>query len=331
MEMAANSLGDADVWMLGSESREHAMTSEVIVKLSIILLISVTSVLANISLIITITSVPGPKEVINFYLLSLSVSDLIGGLLVAPVSVYPALAGRWPYGSFCCHLVGYLMVSLWVSQVLTLMWIGVDRYLAIVKPLRYDTIQTKVRSQCWMCVSWLSAALLCCPPLFGFSSTIYDSDAYICMTDWSDMVGYSSTVALMVLGPPVITTVYTYSYIFHMSARIRTSYTLQLDKEFVSAITENLANPNIVMSLILSILFWLSWLPFVVLRLHEFCSGYTMRLQHLHFALFWLGMLNSVWKVVVCYALCPLYRRVIYVVVRWFCCLRRRSATPTSV
>ena len=86
----------------------------------------------------------GPKEVIKYYLLSLAASDLLAGCVVAPLSVYPALVHDWVYGSHVCRLMGYVKVTLWASQAYTLMWIGVDRYLAIVKPLRYDTIQTKV-------------------------------------------------------------------------------------------------------------------------------------------------------------------------------------------
>lgn len=35
----------------------------------------------------------GPQEVINIYLLSLAFADLIAGLVIVPVSIYPALQG----------------------------------------------------------------------------------------------------------------------------------------------------------------------------------------------------------------------------------------------
>ena len=78
----------------------------------------------------------GPGDVINCYLLSLAVVDLLCGLLVVPLSVYPALVQRWVYGDLVCRLVGYLEVTLWAVTVYTFMWISVDRYLAIRKPLR---------------------------------------------------------------------------------------------------------------------------------------------------------------------------------------------------
>lgn len=87
----------------------------------------------------------GPSEVINHYLLSLATADLLCGLLIVPLSVYPALTGEWLYGNIACRLVGYLEVTLWSVSVYTFMWISVDRYLAVRKPLRYETVQTKTR------------------------------------------------------------------------------------------------------------------------------------------------------------------------------------------
>lgn len=87
----------------------------------------------------------GPTEIINHYLLSLAVADLLCGLLIVPLSVYPTLTGRWEYGDFACRFVGYLEVTLWSVTVYTFMWISVDRYLAVRKPLRYETVQTKTR------------------------------------------------------------------------------------------------------------------------------------------------------------------------------------------
>lgn len=81
-------------------------------------------------------SIAGPGEVINYYLLSLASADLLCGLLVVPLSVYPALMRRWVYGDIVCRLVGYLEVTLWAISVYTFMWISVDRYLAI----RFDLL-----------------------------------------------------------------------------------------------------------------------------------------------------------------------------------------------
>lgn len=52
----------------------------------------------------------GPQEVINTYLLSIASADLICGLLVVPLSVYPAMVQAWVYGEIICRIVGYIEV-----------------------------------------------------------------------------------------------------------------------------------------------------------------------------------------------------------------------------
>lgn len=112
---------------------------------SIIEEVKLSSLFISVSPLTPSLSFSGPTEVINYYLLSLAIADLLCGLLVVPFSVYPALTGEWMYGDIVCRFTGYLEVTLWAVSVYTFMWISVDRYLAVRKPLRYETVQTKTR------------------------------------------------------------------------------------------------------------------------------------------------------------------------------------------
>lgn len=47
---------------------------------------------------------------INIYILSIATADLICGLFVVPLSVYPAMVQRWIYGDIICMLAGYVEV-----------------------------------------------------------------------------------------------------------------------------------------------------------------------------------------------------------------------------
>lgn len=266
--------------------------------------------------------VTAPGDVINCYLLSLAVADLLCGLLVVPLSVYPALVQQWVYGDLVCRLVGYLEVTLWAVTVYTFMWISVDRYLAVRKPLRYETVQTKTRCQCWMAFTWISAAMMCCPPLLGFNQPLFDRDAFVCMLDWHDMAAYSATLAILVLGPSLITIVYTYSYIFSMMRRIKSGVPIH-DKEYATALSENLSNPSHLMSFVLILTFWLSWSPFIFVRMYEYWSEHRLTFPHLHFAVFWLGILNSVWKALVLITLSPQFRLMLRILCLSICCKQK--------
>ncbi|KAG7172242.1 Rhodopsin-like 6 [Homarus americanus] len=250
----------------------------------------------------------GPKDVIMYYLMSLGVSDLVAGVVVVPLSVYPALVQRWVYGDAVCGLAGYLETTVWFAQLCTFM---------------YETVQTKTRCQCWVVFTWITSMMLCCPPLLGFnSSSHWDAEAYVCWLDWGSMIAYAITLIPMVLGPTLITLFYTYGYIFNTMRRLKTCVVGQ-DKEFITALTSNLANPDHAMSFVLVLAFWLSWGPCVGVRTYEFLSGHHIDVRFLHFAVFWLGALNSCWKSIIYIAMSPKFRRGLKLFCLSLCCQRK--------
>lgn len=301
-----------------------SFTLEAVTQASIIFAMAVLIIITNVIIISAFVHARGRGEVMNCYIVSLSVADLLCGLLVVPLSVYPALVEQWVYGDLVCRLVGYVQVTLWAVTVYTFMWISVDRYLAVRKPLRYETVQTKTRCQCWMAFTWISAAMMCCPPLLGFNQPLFDHDALVCMLDWQDMAAYVTTLAILVLGPSVITIVYAYVYIFGMMRKLRQGAPIH-DKEYATALSENLSNPSHVMSFVLVFTFWLAWLPFIVLRLYEHWTGNRINIANLHFAVFWVGIFNSALKFVVLVLLSPQFRLMLRCLCLSLCCRSSKS------
>ncbi|XP_046998258.1 G-protein coupled receptor 52-like [Schistocerca americana] len=302
-----------------TELLQGPSTLDALAHAALIFTAGVAIIVTNVLIIATFLNLRGPTEVINIYLLSLAVADLLCGLLIVPLSVYPAVVQQWVYGDIVCRLVGYLEVTLWSVSVFTFMWISVDRYLAVRKPLRYETVQTKTRCRCWMVFTWVSAAMLCCPPLLGVNKPTFDKDAYICVLDWSNMAAYSVTVAILVLGPSLITIIYTYSYIFSTMRKLRSGVPIH-DKEYASALSENLANPSHIVSFVLVIVFWLSWAPYAGIKLYEHFTGNRIQIPYLHFGIVWLGILNSFWKSLILVALSPQFRLAARLLCVTVCC-----------
>lgn len=123
-----------------------------------------------------------------------------------------------------------------------------------------------------MVFTWISLAMICCPPLLGFQKPIFDREAFICMLDWGNMAAYSITLLILVLGPSVITIIYTYCYIFMMMRKLKSGVLIH-DKEYATALSENLSNPSHIISIILVIAFWLSWAPYAGLRIYAVLNG----------------------------------------------------------
>lgn len=302
-----------------SQLKIYGSTLDAFTQAALVLILGVAIIASNALIIATHLNFRGPTEVINQYLLSLATADLLCGLFIVPLSVYPALTGSWMYGDVLCRFVGYLEVTLWSVTVYTFMWISVDRYLAVRKPLRYETVQTKTRCQCWMAFTWISAAMLCCPPLLGYNTPLFDDEAYICMLDWGNMAAYSCTLAILVLGPSVISIVYNYGYIFVMMRKIKTGAPIH-DKEYATALAENLANPSHIMSFALVFTFWISWMPYACVRLYELFTGTDIDNPMLHFGVVWLGILNSFWKIIIMTIWSPQFRLALRIFCLTICC-----------
>ncbi|XP_055380664.1 G-protein coupled receptor 52 isoform X2 [Condylostylus longicornis] len=298
----------------------YGSTAESFTQAALISVIGVAIIFSNLLIIATYANFRGPTEVINYYLLSLATADLLCGILIVPFSIYPALkGGEWTYGDILCRFTGYLEVTLWSVSVYTFMWISVDRYLAVRKPLRYETVQTKTRCQCWMAFTWISAAMLCCPPLLGYSTPLFHKDSIVCMLDWGNMAAYSATLGILVLGPSVISIVHNYIYIFYMMHKLRSGAPIH-DKEYATALAENLSNPSHLMSFALVFAFWASWLPYICVRIYEGVTGYIIENSLINFAVIWLGVLNSFWKIVIMISMSPQFRMALRVFCLTICC-----------
>lgn len=311
---------DTSTMIIFSDANDDVvLTLRSLILAAFIFVMSVAIIIANVVLIATFVNFRGPSDVINCYLLSLAVADLLYGLLVFPLSVYPALVQRWVYGDIVCGLIGYVEVTLWVVTVYTFMWISVDRYLAVRKPLRYETIQTKIRCQCWMAFTWISSAMMCSPPLLGLSKPLFDSDAYICKLNWGNMAAYTITLSILILGPSLITIIYTYSYIFNMIRKLKSDAPIH-DKEYVTALSENLANPSHIMSFVLIASFWISWAPFVGVNVYECMTGVKLQIPLIHFLIIWIGFMNSLWKSLILIFLSPQFRLALRIFCMTICC-----------
>lgn len=139
------------------------------------------------------------------------------------------------------------------------------------------------------------------------------------MLDWGNMAAYTSTLAILVLGPSLITIVYTYTYIFGMMRKLRSGAPIQ-DKEYATALSENLSNPSHILSFVLVTAFWLSWTPYAGVRVYEYFTGVRLQFPFLHFGMVWVGVLNSFWKSLILVALSPQFRLAFRIFCMTICC-----------
>ncbi|CAI9578296.1 unnamed protein product, partial [Staurois parvus] len=95
-----------------------------------------------------------PLSVVGTFLCNLALSDLLFSLSL-PLRIYYYANNHWPFGSFLCRLSGSIFHINMYGSCLFLFCINVDRYLAIVHPLRFRHLRRpRVARLTCLCV-WL--------------------------------------------------------------------------------------------------------------------------------------------------------------------------------
>ena len=99
--------------------------------------IFVIALLGNGVVCYIVHSSPRMKTVTNYFIVNLAVGDVLMSLFCVPFSfVSILLLQYWPFGSLLCHLVNYSQAVSVLVSAYTLVAISVDRYIAILWPLR---------------------------------------------------------------------------------------------------------------------------------------------------------------------------------------------------
>ena len=138
--------------------------AEKITKLCACCLILLGSLFGNIFIIIIVYKHRELRKTINYFIVNMAVSDLVFPLIVIPVQITMLLTDsrHWHVdgilGMIFCKLHYFSRpVSLHVSAQ-SLVWMSIDRYVAVVFPMKLGLISTKIRIAA-IVSTWIFAGL----------------------------------------------------------------------------------------------------------------------------------------------------------------------------
>jgi len=103
------------------------------------------------------------KTVANVFVLNLAISDLTFLITLPMWATFTATGYRWPFGSFLCKACGGLVFFNLYTSIFFLTALSVDRYLAIVDPVRSRRYRTVAYARITCVLVWLFALALSVP------------------------------------------------------------------------------------------------------------------------------------------------------------------------
>lgn len=83
------------------------------------------------------------RVITNYFVVSLAFADILVAMVVMPFNFSVQFNNRWLFGPTICDLWNSSDVYFTSTSILHLCCISVDRYYAIVKPLKYPIKMTK--------------------------------------------------------------------------------------------------------------------------------------------------------------------------------------------
>ncbi|CAI9735875.1 octopamine receptor beta-2R-like [Octopus vulgaris] len=123
--------------------------------------IMVCAVFGNFLVIISVYKFYRLRVLTNYFIVSLAFADLLVALMVMPFSAsIEIMNGQWFFGRTMCDIFNANDVLFSTASILHLCCISMDRYIAIMYPLKYDSHMTRVRVLVMLVITWVSSVCI---------------------------------------------------------------------------------------------------------------------------------------------------------------------------
>ena len=158
-------------------------------------LIFIVSLAGNTVIGIIVYKTKTMRKSINFLIANMAMSDLLIPIFWIPRDIQMLYTNSWlivgPLGQALCKLVTFLPLVSFAVSVQSLVLIAVDRFGAVVYPLRSPLISSKLYSF-FILATWIVALALFSPYLFTAKLFEYPG-GLVCSLDWKKAFGESSS------------------------------------------------------------------------------------------------------------------------------------------
>ncbi|XP_006007909.1 type-1 angiotensin II receptor [Latimeria chalumnae] len=128
-------------------------------------IIFVTGILGNSIVVAVIFCYMKLKTVANIFLFNLALADMIFLITLPLWAAYTAMGYHWPFGNCLCKISTALVSYNLYATMFLLTCLSIDRYLAIVHPMKSRPRRTLIFARITCILAWLLAGVASIPVL----------------------------------------------------------------------------------------------------------------------------------------------------------------------
>ena len=162
-ELAFNASSNSTDLMM--DPNTAAMATHIVKSITLVSII-LLAIFSNLLVVISVMRYHKLRAINNYFLVSLAVADLLVACFAMTFNATVAITGSWEFGYYICDLWNSVDVHFSTVSTLHLCCISVDRYYAIVRPLKYTSYMTVKVASVMLAVAWTAPTLISFLPIF---------------------------------------------------------------------------------------------------------------------------------------------------------------------
>ena len=134
---------------------EERSKPEIALELSVVLFVGATGLVGNFLTFVVICKVPSLRTMSNYYVASLSLTEVL--LCASILALLPAvvLNGRWVFSDETCQFQGFVTTMLATASIYAMMLVAINRYFIMVKSNLHRRYFTKRKVLISIVFSWI--------------------------------------------------------------------------------------------------------------------------------------------------------------------------------
>ena len=282
-------------------------------------LITIVSLAGNSLIVMLVYKTPNLRKPINYFIANMASSDLLLILFACPLLLarfYTSWFIGGHFGQALCKLNTFFLNVSAVVSIQNLMLVAVDRFGAVVFPLRSPLIRSKL-CPFFILATWI-VALAVSSPLFFAAKLVENSGRMQCdpNTGWKEAFGefsshqdFTIVIFILFIYVPVLSLVILYSFIF---IKLKAQ---EHPGEHSSNIEQQRQrrNRNVLhMSIAIISVFVFCWLPFITNELILFyrnsSTHFSCSFRLYHSVAKYMAAANSSFNPIICFTFSSNYR-----------------------